>query len=209
MKLGDIKAEALRLMFINLGQDIDGEYLSQLKSDAVYRLYLSNMAGAINRCFSVLEQRRMLPLRSCRLTEGAIVARLGGYAKYDMKKIGDFFDLDRITAIRDGEYIGNVPIFREGELVILPEDGAEYTAVYYPTVKRVTSVTDDMEELAVPEDIAAVIPYFIKSDLYRSEDPREAAEARNIFEGTIEEMHIRSEGRQERVRTVYSQTEDI
>ena len=49
MKLGEIKIEALKLMFINEGDDIDIGSLELLAQDEIYKNYLVNMPGAINR----------------------------------------------------------------------------------------------------------------------------------------------------------------
>ena len=45
MKLGDIKIEALKLMFVNMGDDIDIESLETYAQDEIYKSYLVNMPG--------------------------------------------------------------------------------------------------------------------------------------------------------------------
>ena len=49
MRLGDIKAEALKLMFINYDKKIDAEDIPDLLADDNYASYLVNMDGAIQR----------------------------------------------------------------------------------------------------------------------------------------------------------------
>ena len=60
MKLGEIKIEALKLMFAGNGQDYNDPDINQLermKQQQEYKDYLGSMNGSINRCFAVLEER--------------------------------------------------------------------------------------------------------------------------------------------------------
>ena len=70
MKLGELKIETLMLIFPSISIDVDtesgdalNEALSNLKADPNYCDYLSAMTGAINRCFTNLESKGVLPLR--------------------------------------------------------------------------------------------------------------------------------------------------
>ena len=57
MKYGEIKIEALKLMFVNMGDDIDIDGLETYAQDDNYKSYLVNMPGSINRCFRALRRR--------------------------------------------------------------------------------------------------------------------------------------------------------
>ena len=59
----------------------------------------------------------------------------------------------------------------------------------------------------MPEHIAAVIPYWIKGELFREDEPNEAAEARNWYETAMSGAQARVSRREGRVRDVYSMTE--
>ena len=61
----------------------------------------------------------------------------------------------------------------------------------------------------IPENIASSIPYFIKGDLYRDDEPNEASEARNWFEAAIEEILLKKISKANKVKSVYSQTERV
>ena len=80
--------------------------------------------------------------------------------------------------------------------------------IYAPRRKRVTTGTADDEEIALPDKIACLIPYFIKGDLFREDEPAEAADARNLFEASIEAIDNGIKRRQTSVKTVFSQTEE-
>ena len=59
MTLGEIKAEALRLMQID--EDVDGDTVGNVVDNEDFRLFYTGMPGALNRAFADLEARRILP----------------------------------------------------------------------------------------------------------------------------------------------------
>ena len=211
MKYGDIKIEALKLMFINMGDDITVDKLDTYAQDDTYSGYLVNMPGSVNRCFSVLESRGVLPSESKTLTASDGVAS-GAFIRFNLPSlIEKFYDIDRVVSeTSDGEYCGDCDYQTEGDTLVLErydDEDITYTVLYRPTIPRVESLTDDDWEIPVPENIAALIPYFVKGDLYRDDEPNEASEARNWFEAGIEEILLRKTNKVSRVKTVYSQTE--
>lgn len=211
MKYGDIKIEALKLMFINMSDDITVDKLDTYAQDDTYSGYLVNMPGSVNRCFSVLESRGVLPPESKTLTVSDGVAS-GAFIRFNLPSlIENFYDIDRVVSeTSDGEYCGDCDYQTEGDTLVLErydDEDITYTVLYRPTIPRVESLTDDDWEIPVPENIAALIPYFVKGDLYRDDEPNEASEARNWFEAGIEEILLRKTNKVSRVKTIYSQTE--
>lgn len=212
MKLGDIKIEALKLMFINMGDDIGIENLEAISQDETYRSYLVNMPGAINRCFANIEEKRVLPSKSKVLThsEGG---GSGRFLRFNLGKIiSDFFDIDRIVKETDeGEYNGDYDYITEGDVLVLDGyrecDGVTYTVIYKPKIARITSTTSNDTEIKVPDNIAAYIPYFLKGDLYRDDEPNEASEARNWYEQAMNEIYLKKEHKTTKIKSIYSQTE--
>lgn len=199
MKLGEIKIEALKLMFALGNEDVSVSDLDRyMKTDEAYSDYLNNMPGAINRCFALIEERRVLPLKGFTLGDGG---------RYDLDAlIPDFFDIERIVYERGGEYDGNCGYLREGNTIIIKEYDAhgEYRLLYRPRLERITSLTNEEKVLDIPDGIACYIPYFIKGDLFRVDEPDEAAEARNWFEAAMLEISTQDGGRQTRVERKYS-----
>lgn len=208
MTLGEIKIETLKLMFTNLDNDIRVDTLGVNLLDENYRDYLINMPGGINRCFSSLEEKRVLPSRSMQLnfTDGLAS---GSYWRYDLNKISDFFDIERIVRESDdGEYDGDYEWRREANILVLANDeDATYTLIYKPRLARITSSTSNDTELGIPDYIASYIPYFLKGELYRDDEPNEASEARNWYEQAMEELLLSqtNNGKINRVKEVYSQ----
>lgn len=97
----------------------------------------------------------------------------------------------------------------EGNVLVLPllDEHTTYTVLYYPSIPRVTSETDDNTELAIPDKIATHIPYFVKGDLFRDDEPDEANEARNWFEMAMEQVVQTKQSHSGKVFTKISQTE--
>lgn len=227
MTYGEIKIETLKIMFANENEELTVETLSDYESDENYRSYLLNMRGAINRCFSVIEEKRVLPTRSKKLSYAA--GDVGAaFIRFDLGALfDDYFDVDRVVRETvDGEYIGECEYRREGDVLVLPlcelvnvreKNGTQtyeerndvtYFAVYRPRIKRITSATPNAEEISdLPEGIASYVPYYLKSELFREDEPNEAGEARNWFEQAMSEIRSRAGSRSTSVNSVYSQTE--
>ena len=193
MKLGDIKIEALKLMFTTYDGDIDIQQLPLIKSDENYGSYLVAMPGAINRAFASIEERRVLPVGTYVLNAADTLAS-GSFARFDLSAVEHFFDIARVSRFNSdicgGEYDSSVPFIREGQTILIPDydENSIYTLMYYPSIDRVTADTEDSMEIDIPDRIACIIPYYIKGDLFREEDPNEASEARNWFEASLDQM---------------------
>lgn len=202
MKLGDIKVEALRLMFMGGAMEIGADQLLDYADDTTYGYYLSRMPGAINRAFSVIERRHVLPVKAVRLTSDC-----HGMARFDLKAAApDLYDVERITYESDGYYDTSVDYHLEGGALIVHdfEKDAAYTLLYYPSIKRVSAGTPDTEEIDLPDEIAEVIPYAIKGDLFRADNEGEADAARAFFEAALHEIALSHvHGSQGAVRTTY------
>ena len=210
MTYGELKIECLKLMFANNGTDIHSGDLPVYEQDENYRFYLAGMPGAINRALSRIEERRVLTSRS-RTFRYNEWSRVGAFFKYDLARIRDFFDIERLV-YSDGEggYDPHASFETEGDTIVIPYyaegDGIKYTLIYKPKLERVFSYTDNDAELDLPEGIAAILPYYVKGDLFRDDEPDEASEARNWFEQALDEIAPKRERVQERVESVYDQT---
>ncbi len=207
MRLSEIKSEALKLMFLNFeGEDITSD---NIKTNNAYRPYLVNMPGAINRAFSNIEEKRVLPAKSVLLSNR--VGDFGAFITFDISAMADeICDIGRIVQrTESGEYNGAHEYERVGDLIVIPNDrsDSEYTLLYHPRIPRITSETDDEAEINIPNNIACLIPYFIKGDLYRDDEPNEAGEARNWYEQGMREIAYRNEKKLRGVLSIYSQTE--
>ena len=208
MKLGEVKIEALKIMFADYTDDLALDNLADLKTDENYGRYVNSMPGAINRCFSRLEDSNAVPVKKFVLTEdlGTIS---NNRIRFDLSAIiSDFGNVDRIIYETATEYEGNCEYIMEtNSIIVLPYRGGDYTIIYSPTLTRITAGTAEDTELELPDKIASIIPYFIKGDLFREDEPAEASEARNLFELSLEAANTEIKRRQTSVRAVFSQTE--
>lgn len=205
MTIGEIKIQALKLMFVTYTDDLTVEQLTVIGGQDNYRAYLINMDGAINRCFADIEHKRVLPVKTHVLNTNEWNTR-GHFARFDLSTVPDFFDVQRVSAESLYDYDGNVAYDREGNMLILREfhQDAEYRLMYYPKIQRVVGIMDTVEA-DVPEEIAAFIPYYVKGDLFREDEPNEASEARNWYEAAMNAIRQPSANRVSHVKTVYSQ----
>lgn len=208
MKLGEIKIEALKLMFADYTDDLSIDNLSSLKLDENFGRYVNSMPGAINRCYNRLEDSKVIPLKNITLTKEQGTIK-NGRIRYNLAElIQDFGTLDRVIAETETSYNGNCEYVMEtNSIVVFPSIEDELTFIYSPKLTRITSYTEDETEIELPDKIASIIPYFIKGDLFREDEPAEAAEARNLFEASIDETNNDIKRRQTSIKTVFSQTE--
>ena len=209
MKLGEIKIEALKIMFADYTSDIDIDDLQELKTDENYGRYLSSMPGAINRCFSRIENSNATPLKKVTLQKSSGTVA-NGRIRFDLSSLfSDFGRVDRIIYETKYDYNGNCDYIMETDsIIILEEKDEDYILIYSPMLARITNSTDDNTEIQLSDKVACLIPYFIKGDLFREDEPIEASEARNLFEASLEALNNEIQRRQTKVRQIFSQTEE-
>lgn len=223
MTYGEIKLETLKMMFLNAQDWINEDWLTAYEDDETYRSYLANMQGSINRCFSSIEEKRILPSRQKTLSVSMGKAE-GSFIRFDLSElIEDYFDLERvIRESYEGDYEADCDYRREGDVLVLPccwkESKGEklpcfdlgsnifYHVVYTPKIKRVSSKTKDTDNIDLPENICAYVPYYLKGELFRDDEPNEAADAINQFEQRMNEIAQRGISKATSVKSIYSQT---
>ncbi len=212
MKLGEIKLEALKLMWTNYNEDIGIEQLPDLMGSERYGDYLVAMTGSINRCFADLETRGILPVKRAMLPPPPLEKR-GQTVSYDLGElIGDYLSAVRLLYETGGSVYEDPDIHERmaEDVLYLPWfDGEQeaYRVIYCPRLPQIFPYTDDGIELPIPDRIAAFIPYWIKGELYLEEEPNEAGEARNWYEAQMSAVASVSSRRRGSVRSVYSVTE--
>lgn len=209
MKLGEVKIEALKLMFADYTDDIGIDNLQDLKTDENYGRYLNSMPGAINRCFARLEDTNAIPVKKVTLPK-ANGTTANGRTRYNLSTlVSDFGRVDRIVYETADDYEGNCDYIMETDsIILLEEKDSNYDLIYYPSMTRITSATEETTELSLPDKVACIIPYFIKGDLFREDEPAEASEARNLFESSLDALNNEIQRRQTSVRQIFSQTEE-
>lgn len=190
MTLNDIKKAALALMFTNYSDDLaDANVNVDNLSSEEYTQYTVNMNASINRCLGRIESAGVLPLKTQEITTATTGSVSGNFARYNLSTLAsDFLSVSRIAKeTAGGEYIPSVKYHVEGTTVVLPplETGDKYIVIYRrrPTRISITAVSSTVVD--VPDNIAEIIPYYIKADLYEEDEPNLALQARNIFESLL------------------------
>lgn len=203
MKLGDIKAEALKLMFANYDVDITADTISDLYDNPSLKNYLFAMPGAINRCFNRFKSEMMLREKAVTITptEGDY------YSTFDLSTITDLFEISRITYTDDyGDYFGSVSYQLEGDTLILFQSGGEYHLIYYaePPIIYDVAITADTTEIDLPIELLSIVPFYIKGELYQEDQPELAAEAMAIFEQKLARTPRKKVNNQTEIKDIYT-----
>ncbi len=210
MKLGELKIETLMLIFpsISIEVDTDSEYalndaLSNLMADPNYCDYLSAMTGAINRCFTNLEQKGVIPSVSIEVARSGFVER-GGKLSINLREITEGY-LEHVAYYDKNGYKARCDFIRESSEIILLEDFGNgiYTFVVTPAIPRIKNITGASYVIELPDRITSLMPYFVKSEIVRADDESEANDARALFEQGIAELISEKEGYQGAVKIVF------
>lgn len=193
MTLNDIKKAALALMFTNYSDDLSDENVDSLSSEE-YTQYLVNMNASINRALGRIESAGVLPLKTQEITTATTGTVSGNFARYDLSTLAsEFKSISRIAKeTASGEYISSVKYHVEGTtLVVAPLDtGDKYIVIYHWRPNRVSITAGSYTAVDVPDNIAEIIPYYIKADLYEEDEPNLALQARNIFESLLSQFVV-------------------
>ena len=192
MKLGEIKLEALKIMNINNDSVLVLENMDAILGEKRYAKYLNNMFNCINKAIDVINHKKILPQNRIEMSElevkqGAINNR------FDVSSIHDFMSISRIVYEDSNGYRERIPFEREGNLVVVPNKYLpEYLAMVYNTkIENITdniADTDDIQNLS--DELARLIPYYIKFELYQEDEPDLALTAKNTFDQGIESLRV-------------------
>ena len=208
MTYAQIYAESLRLMFATLSDDIGdtAEGMAGLADNVNYRDYMLSMPGSVNRCFADLEAKKVLPWKTARVGSGDGDKVGGGYRRVLLTRIApDCFEIERVTQRQEyGDTITlteGADYYVEGdELILIP---GETVIEYTPTLPRIEAWTNLDGKVPLPEVLAEAVPYYVKGELYRREEPGEAAEAHSIYEQRVAQVYPAPSRVQTTVKMVY------
>lgn len=190
MKLKDIMIESLKLMFASYDRDLALVSVDDLKADSAYRDFIYNMPPAINRAFGLIENKGVLRdiVRTYTASGGRVampeyITPTDGMLGGNITRIG-------LKTASEIAWLSWDEIDFSGSEMSLPFASPleQYVVRYSPKINRVTAETDENTDIPIPDDIAALIPYYVKSELYREEDASEADKARGWFEAGLNEI---------------------
>ena len=124
---------------------------------------------------------------------------------FDLTAIEEYSSLDSVTD-KDGR---NVEFVKKGNYLYPPPllSDEDYCVIYYHVgIPRIGEGTGNSEQIILPDELARLIPYFIKGEVYREEDPNEAGEARNWYEQGVVQYLAKDVRTQNVIVSRYSMT---
>ena len=190
MKLGELKIECLMVMDAD-ADDISMDNLATYENNDSYSDYMRKMPGAINRGLDRMATLKKLPIKEHILTNGK---KEGAYLVFNLKEVPNFRSIKRVRVLQGEHLINNIDYLYEGKHLMIPNiyDG-EITLYYYPSSPAVTREMGNEEEIDIPDELARLLPYYVKSDIFETEEPSLASQARNKFESALEEITLNEE----------------
>ena len=203
MKLGEIKLQALMLIFPNdvleYNEENIEELIYNLKSSGAYSSYLSSSVGAINRAFSSIEQR-LLSGKGCLNLDMKECKRQNEYISFDLSRYEEILCVSEIYL--DGASIEFNMLTDKILNVKCSRANGTLQLIYHKKLERINHATSNNYEIELGS-IAEAIAYFVKADLLLGENLEESAMARNIYENMLNE-YIAKNGDKACFQTVYS-----
>ena len=190
----NIYRETLRIMFAV--ENASDENFSNIKNVDDYK---DKMEGALERAI----------VRVCQAKKAGIkrIALIGK----DYDKIEEGLDLIKDKNLNDIMQIDRLSIKRPNRAL---EPYNEFYTLDYKTIVIEQGIRNDetiyvhyypsfvgVEELR--HDVLAIIPYFIKSELYEEDEASLAMNARNIFEAQLQAIEMDAQTVQTRVQNVF------
>ena len=179
MKLGEIKVQALMMVFPSVTIEYDKDDLEEvvyrLKNNHSYSPYIFASVGAINRAFTIIESKLLTPCKR----EVFAGEKKGFYTVIDLKGIKDILSVKGVYL--NGEPVGFY-ITSQGALKV--RGHGEIEIEYYIRQEKITHLTSNNREIELG-GIEEAIPYFVKADLLMGEDNEASLSAREMFYGMI------------------------
>lgn len=208
MLLGEIKIQALSLMYPDMCARYDDSTMSEVEN-AVYELkadhnfsgLLEAAVGSINRAFSVIEERGLSGVKCADKCLSACERTKDG--RVIITPTEDFLALERLLCHKgDKTYACFAESF--GNKIHTSTVGEVYTIVYREKIPRVKRVTSDSYEVELENGLCEAIPYFVASELFGREDAEAAQSLRESFYKVLDGCERRSSHCDQCFQIIYS-----
>lgn len=206
IKIGEIKCEALRLVFPELDLHFDSDNaesinsaVANLKCDPTLKGYLDSCVGAINRALSIIESKgaSKTEIKTISLKGKA---KIGGMVRVPLKD--EVKEAHNVIAVYQNGKSVNFTKEADGILLVESQNG-EAEILYNSKIPRISEKTSDSYEIELDPAILELIPYFVRSELILGEDEKGAKDAKNEFLSALNSVLIKPTGGGA-VMTVYS-----
>ncbi len=208
MLLGEIKILSLSMMYPDASVPYDDSTPQGIES-AVYRMkadhnfkgLLEASVGAINRAFSIIEERG---LSLARCTDKALsICKRTKDGRVIITPSGDFLSLERLLCHKEGKTYACSFEISENK-IYTNMVGNVYTLVYREKIPRIKRITADSYEVELPNGLCEAIPYYVMSQLLGREDEQRARDAREQFYKALDRCESRSAPCHQCFQIIYS-----
>lgn len=189
MKYIDIKNNALRLMGI-LPESASDEY------EEAYSDYRVGMNMSISRAIDRMRSLGSIPTKTVKFP----TVQKSDYYNFGLSELKVKGELKSIKSIQDGVILETPFVVFDNRIFAYLEKGISYFSEYVPTDFEIV----DENEIDLPDELARIIPYYVKADLYEEEEPSLASLSRNLFESYLEEYRQGYDATTRRIKKVYS-----
>lgn len=190
MKYIDIKKDALRLMGI-IPDTVENEY-----DTSKIRTYLIGMNNSILRAIDRMKSLSLIPPKIIELN----AREKNENATYSLSELGISGEITEVLKLEGLSLKEADFVVINGSISLYVEKGRKYFIKYIP--HNTTNISDN-DESDIPDELARLIPYFIKADLYEEEEPSLAITSRNMFEGYLKEYADKVDLTERCVKAVY------
>ncbi len=208
MKIGEIKAQAIMLMYPDISISLDEEdaedverAIYELKLDPNFEGVLRSCVGSINRALSYIEgqgcgETKCVDISSvdCRRTRDARVV---------LKIPDDAFRVERVLCYSSGRTY-ELSFDIQGKDIIACYEIGTYTIIYKAKTPRITSTSADSYELSISDSLAEMIPYFVAGELFKQENIEASKGYLEYFESAVKRLGEMSAPCHQCFETVYS-----
>ncbi len=186
IKIGEIKRQALMLIFPELELQLDEEnekslcdLLNNLRCDPSIKSYLDSMPPAINRALGKIEGCGATKTKIVEISEDSLEYQNGGY-RLNLESLDNALYVKEIY--KNGKSISFDTLERDA---ILINEKGNLKVYYKPRLARISNKTDESQELNLPRDVAEIIPYYIKSELVYEDDKESSKDSLNEFNSRL------------------------
>lgn len=196
MTWGECRLIALQTMFANEGKTINADDSNQD--------YLDAMPGKANEAMQQITMvgRPLLKSFRVKIESGAAEEATGEQLTLPAGKVRYKLDMKKYCPrwramnpgqiyLDDGTAYGQANDYDlEGDAVLVLPGTVEgtYTIWYHAYPLKITSATEDDENLEMPEEAAVLIPLYIAAELYKDDELSTATVLRNEFEDGLTKL---------------------
>lgn len=190
-------------MFAAYGDLTDEATLNELYQNPQYAPYLAGMEMSINRAVARMQTLGLLPPVRVVLANPVVT---GSVATFNLGGIEDFMAVERVMVQTQDAYIAHAYSWEGGTTLVVPlfSPDETYVLLYRPYLRPLDSLSSDEEELAVPDALARLIPFYVKSELYEEDDASASERARHYFEVGLQQWAAQQEAPTPRVAVKYA-----